>query len=101
MTYPALIGAMSLVTVAILSVFVLPRFKTFFASFHAKLPLATRMVLAAGNFVGTWWWAILIGVVIAVIGIAVTLRTTAGRVALDKALLKLPVVADVVRYAIV
>jgi type IV pilus assembly protein PilC len=92
---------MSLGTVGILSVFVLPRFKTFFASFHAKLPLATRTVLAAGNFVGTWWWAILIGVVIAVVGIVVTLRTTVGRVALHKALLKLPVVADVVRYAIV
>ncbi|MEA2503881.1 MAG: type pilus assembly protein PilC [Actinomycetota bacterium] len=101
MTYPALIGVMSLGTVGILSVFVLPRFKTFFASFHAKLPLATRMVLAAGNFVGTWWWAILIGVVTAVVAIVVALRTTAGRVALDKALLKLPVVSDVVRFAIV
>src|SRR6266478_673209 len=101
MTYPALIGVMSLATVGILSVFVLPRFKTFFASFHAKLPLATRMVLAAGNFVGTWWWAILLGVVTAVVAIVVALRTTAGRVALDKALLKLPVVSDVVRFAIV
>jgi type IV pilus assembly protein PilC len=101
MTYPALIGVMSLVTVGILSVFVLPRFKTFFESFHAKLPLATRMVLATGNFVGTWWWVIAIVVVTLVLGLLGLLRTAAGRTGLDKALLKVPVVADVVRYAIV
>jgi type IV pilus assembly protein PilC len=101
MTYPALIGVMSLVTVGILSVFVLPRFKTFFESFHAKLPLATRMVLATGNFVGTWWWALLTGVVVVSAGLFALLRTAAGRTGLDKALLKVPVVADVVRYAIV
>ena len=101
MTYPALIGVMSIVTVAILSVFVLPRFKTFFQSFNAKLPLPTRMVLAAGSFVGNWWWALLLGAGVLALAIVVTLRTAAGRSGLDKAILKLPVVADVVRYAIV
>ena len=100
-TYPALIGVMSLVTVAILSVFVLPRFKTFFASFHAKLPLATRMVLTAGGFVGTWWWALLLGGIFFVTMIVGGLQTESGRIWLDKTLLKLPVVSDVVRYAIV
>jgi len=101
MTYPALIGVMSLVTVGILSVFVLPRFKTFFASFHAKLPLATRMVLTAGGFVGNWWWALLLGGAFFVTMIVGGLQTASGRIWLDKTLLKLPVVSDVVRYAIV
>ncbi len=101
MTYPALIGVMSLVTVGILSVFVLPRFKTFFESFHAKLPLATRMVLATGNFVGNWWWALLLGGAFFVTMIVGGLQTASGRIWLDKTLLKLPVVSDVVRYAII
>jgi type IV pilus assembly protein PilC len=101
MTYPALIGAMSLVTVGILSVFVLPRFKTFFEGFHAKLPLPTRMVLAAGGFVGNWWGALLVGGAFFVTVIVGGLKTASGRIWLDKILLKLPVVSDVVRYAIV
>jgi type IV pilus assembly protein PilC len=101
MTYPALIGAMSLVTVGILSVFVLPRFKTFFEGFHAKLPLPTRMVLAAGGFVGNWWGALLVGGAFFVTVIVGALKTASGRIWLDKTLLKLPVVSDVVRYAIV
>lgn len=101
MTYPVVIGAMSLVTVGILSVFVLPKFKVFFASFNAKLPLPTRMVLTASNFVGAWWWALLLGVVGVIAAALITVRTQAGRAGLDKALLKVPVLADVVRYAII
>ena len=101
MTYPALIGAMSVVTVGILSVFVLPRFKTFFEGFNAKLPLPTRMVLTAGGFVGNWWWALLLGGAFFVTMVVGGLQTASGRIWLDKTLLKLPVVSDVVRYAIV
>jgi len=101
MTYPALIGAMSVVTVGILSVFVLPRFKTFFEGFNAKLPLPTRMVLTAGGFVGDWWWALLLVGAFFVTMIVGGLQTASGRIWLDKTLLKLPVVSDVVRYAVV
>src|SRR6059058_4759109 len=44
--YPSIIAVMSLFTVVVLAAFVLPRFKVFFANLHAKLPLATRMLLA-------------------------------------------------------
>src|SRR5437763_12913640 len=84
MTYPALIGAMSLVTVGILSVFVLPRFKTFFAGFNAKLPLPTRMVLTAGGFVGQWWWAIAAVVVTVVLVLLALFKSAAGRAGLDR-----------------
>src|SRR5262252_1357670 len=43
--YPAVIAAMSLVTVVVLAVFVLPKFKLFFAGLDAQLPLPTRMLL--------------------------------------------------------
>ena len=38
--YPAVVFVMAIVTVVILATFVLPRFKTFFDSFHATLPTA-------------------------------------------------------------
>src|SRR5205814_8075322 len=42
--YPAIIAIMSVVTIVVLAAFVLPRFKVFFASLHATLPLPTRML---------------------------------------------------------
>ena len=101
MTYPALIGVMSMVTVGILTIFVLPRFESFFASLDAKLPLPTRMVLSAASFMAKWWWAVLAG--LAVIGGLgyLALRTARGRRVRDRLLLKLPVVKGVVHYAII
>ena len=41
---------MSIGTVILLVSYVLPKFKTFFKSFDAKLPLPTRMLLSVGDF---------------------------------------------------
>src|SRR5580698_5840634 len=57
--YPAVVAAMSVVTVLVLAVFVMPRFEVFFASLHAKLPLVTRMLLSMTSFMGKWWYVIL------------------------------------------
>ena len=66
--YPAVVFVMAIATVVILATFVLPRFKTFFESFHATLPLPTRMLLSVSNFFSTWWWALLsISVVLVVV----------------------------------
>src|SRR6516164_7302491 len=43
--YPAVVAVMAVITVIVLTGFVLPRFKTFFASLNAKLPLPTRMLM--------------------------------------------------------
>lgn len=101
MAYPLVIAAMSVVTVLVLTVFVLPRFKSFFASLNTKLPLPTRVLLGVTDFLGTWWWAIAVGAV--VVGIAGWLvrRSEGGRARIDSALLKLPVLGETVKFAVV
>ena len=42
--YPAIVMVLAIVAVVVITSFVLPRFKTFFSSLHAKLPLPTRML---------------------------------------------------------
>jgi type IV pilus assembly protein PilC len=98
--YPAVVFVMAIVTVVILASFVLPRFKTFFDSFHAKLPLPTRMMLSISNFVSTWWWAILAVIVLAIAGFMIMRRNDNGKARLDSILLKLPVAGDMVQAVI-
>src|SRR5580698_8347096 len=89
--YPAVVACLAVVTVVVLAAFVLPKFKTFFASLNAKLPLPTRMLLSISGFISTWWYVIL-GVLLAVvIGFVALRRSTGGRAWLDKVLLKIPV----------
>jgi type IV pilus assembly protein PilC len=99
--YPSVVALSAFGTVVVLAGFVLPRFKVFFANLHATLPLPTRMLLAATDFLTAWWWAILIGtVMVAAVGILV-LRTEAGRYARDRVLLRVPVLGDAIRFALV
>jgi len=101
MVYPSIIAGMSVVTVVVLAVFVLPKFKVFFAGLHAQLPLPTRMLLATTDFVGNWWWALLGGMLAVALVLFVAVRTPPGRYARDRMVLALPVIGDTVEYALV
>jgi type IV pilus assembly protein PilC len=99
--YPSMIALMSLVTVVVLASFVLPRFKVFFDSLDAELPLPTRMLLAVTDFLTQWWWALGAGFGLAALIVFVVLRTTRGRYARDRLFLAIPVVGNTIQYALV
>jgi type IV pilus assembly protein PilC len=100
MIYPGVVLGMSVVTVVILASFVLPRFRVFFGSLHAKLPLPTRMMLGASGFVSQWWYALFGGMLVLGIGFVLMRRSSSGKARLDSLILKLPVVGDMVQAAI-
>jgi type IV pilus assembly protein PilC len=100
LTYPAVIAVASVVTVVVLSVFVLPRFKTFFESFDATLPLPTRMLIVLTNFLSGWWWAMVAGLVAVVVILLVSVRTRRGRKLWHRFLLWIPVIGQVIRFTI-
>lgn len=101
MIYPIMIAVMSVVTVVILAGFVLPRFKTFFASLHAKLPLPTRMMLSATDFVTHWWWALIAGIAAVALALFITLRTERGRHAMERLILHVPVLGTTIQFTLV
>lgn len=101
LVYPLVILVMAIGTVVVLSTFVLPRFKTFFQGFHATLPLPTRMLISFTDFVSNDWLYI-IGVLFLVIVIPMALvRTRKGRRAKDRLVLRLPILGEVILFAIV
>ncbi|HEY0616022.1 MAG TPA: type II secretion system F family protein [Kribbella sp.] len=101
MIYPAVVALMSLVTLCVLAGFVLPRFKEFFASLDATLPLPTRILLGITDFVGNWWWAMMIGAGAIILALVYLLSTTVGRYLRDRIVLWLPVIGPTVRFALV
>jgi type IV pilus assembly protein PilC len=101
LVYPAVILAMSIGTVILLVTYVLPKFKSFFKSFDAKLPLPTRMLLSVGDFFSQWGLVLAAIAVAALAFVLVFLRTETGKRARDKFLLVIPLVRDVIRFAVV
>jgi len=100
LTYPVILLIMSLVVVVVLVGFVLPKFTEFFASFNAKLPLTTRMMIGLGDFVSAN--PIPLAAAMALLGAMIFMltRTSAGAGVRHRLLLRTPIVRDVVKAAI-
>jgi type IV pilus assembly protein PilC len=90
LVYPCIVLFMAIVTVIVITVFVIPRFRTFFKEFDAELPLATRILVSITDFL-TKWGGVMVGVfVVSAILIAIALRTVWGKAKRDALLLKAP-----------
>jgi type IV pilus assembly protein PilC len=99
--YPALVVVLAFGVTILLTTFVLPKFTVFFASFHAKLPLATRALISTSNFL-THWGLLLIAILVVLVAVFVwMLRHPRTRHWLDRRVLTLPVFGPLLRYALV
>lgn len=99
--YPIAVAVMSVVTVLVLAIYVLPKFEDFFADLDAELPLPTRMLLGGTDFLGQWWWAILTGLGVVIVVFLASQRTKQGKYAWHAFLLKVPVLGETIQYALV
>ena len=101
MIYPAVISGVAVIRVTVLLWKVIPVFETMFASVKMELPLPTRVVIGLSRFVNGYWWAVLGGG--AALGFVIRryYATPDGKLAIDRLLLKLPVLGDVLRKSAV
>lgn len=99
--YPIAVAVMSVVTVLVLAIYVLPKFVDFFESLDADLPLPTRMLLGFTDFLSSWWWAILAGMAIWALLFVVSQRFERGKYLWHAFLLKVPVLGETIQYALV
>jgi type IV pilus assembly protein PilC len=98
MIYPVAVLTIAAGVIILLLWKVVPIFTTLFNGLGADLPLPTRAVIAMSNFVGSIY-GLMIGVFIVGIGVAIKFwqKTPLGRMTIDRALLKAPVVGMVLR----
>ncbi|MES2126215.1 MAG: type II secretion system F family protein [Pseudomonadota bacterium] len=94
--YPMFVIIAMVLAIAIINIFVIPQFVKVFASFHAELPLMTRILIASSAFFVAYWPALLVGTVGAVFGFRSWINTAAGRYSWDKAKLKFPIAGKII-----
>ncbi|WP_408898891.1 type II secretion system F family protein [Nocardioides sp. R1-1] len=99
--YPIAVAVMSVVTVLVLALYVLPKFEDFFLELDAELPLPTRMLLGSTRWLGQWWWAVAAAVGAWTLLFALSQRFERGKHAWHAFLLKVPVLGETIQYALV
>jgi len=99
MVYPVAIIVVAFIVTAILMIFVIPVFAEMFAGFGADLPGPTKVTMAISEYFVEYWYLVLITPIAIVFGTKAIYQTPKGRYQLDKLLLNLPVLGDVLRKA--
>jgi len=100
MVYPATIMGVAIIVIVILMLFVIPIFAKMFLELSGgkvALPGPTQIVIDVSDFFIAYWYVIFGGIVGTIVGIKKYYATVQGRMVIDKLLLKLPVVGDLIR----
>lgn len=106
MTYPMAVVIVAFIVTGILLIKVVPQFQSVFAGFGAELPAFTQMVIDLSEFVQSYWYIVLLALILIIFGIRHAHKTSEKfRNGTDRMLLKVPVVGQllyksaVARYA--
>lgn len=97
MVYPVIVLVVAVAVVTILLVFVIPIFEKMFAEFGKELPGFTMMVINLSNWLRKWILLMVVFTIVFIIAFRKIYQTPKGRAVIDDALLKAPVVGDLIR----
>ena len=98
--YPAAVIAVAILVSAILLIYVVPQFEDVFKGFGADLPAFTQMIVDASRFLTQWWWAVLGAIIGSLAAFIFALkRSTAMQRAMDRLMLKIPVIGMILHQS--
>jgi general secretion pathway protein F len=97
MIYPALLSVVGLVSVTILTLFVVPRFASIFKDMGVPLPLPMAVLSGLSSFFSRYWWLVLMMILLSAFYLKRRLESEEGRLQWDRWLLRIPLVGIVLR----
>jgi type II secretory pathway component PulF len=98
--YPSLVMVELALAFGVLVKFVLPRYAVFFRGMGADLPLPTRIMIQVSDFFQKFGVAVIAGLVVGGVGLALWVRTPAGREQLDRFQIRVPIFGEIVLKSI-
>ncbi len=99
--YPALVFIVVSLVSLFLLMYLVPKVVALFKTMGMALPLQTRFVIAASDFLLAYWWVLAMLLIVAAIALPVMLRTNPRvRDLADYLVLRLPVVGDILQKII-
>jgi len=99
--YPLLLSSAAVIVVVFLMLFVVPRFTEIYADANVELPLMTQVLIGMSKLIGHYWYLLPITLVVAAPLVRSLLRSSRGRLRVDRFLLRVPFVGGLkIDYAL-
>jgi type IV pilus assembly protein PilC len=95
--YPVVLLTLAVVVVGIIVLKLVPAFSQFYGSFNAELPVVTRFIVSASDFIRSYAVLIVAGVAVSIIVVTGWLRRPSERRRIDRFLLDVPWVGSIAR----
>jgi general secretion pathway protein F len=99
MVYPALLAIVGVASIVVLMYFVVPRFAMIFQDPRMQIPLPTKIMIAASDFLRAYGWIIGSVLLASTVVFLSYIRTVAGRMWWDTFRLRIPLLGDALRKA--
>jgi type IV pilus assembly protein PilC len=100
--YPTAVVVVAGLVISVMMLFVIPEFKSVFTGFGAELPAPTLLVIAISDAFVAYWYLIFGAIIAAIMAIAWSYkRSTAMQIAVDRLVLRMPVIGAIIRKATV
>lgn len=96
MAYPVVVLFLVVGIVFAMLVFVVPMFENMYKELGGDLPVPTKILIAAGNALTTWWYIFIAAVTGGVFGLRRYIKTDDGRNRWDALKLKVPIFGQLV-----
>jgi type IV pilus assembly protein PilC len=97
MVYPAVVMSVACLATTFMLIFIIPTFARMFTGFGADLPLPTKIVMGLSTFLRSYWWVLLGVIVVGAVAFQRYYITEKGHMQVDKLMLRVPVMGDVIR----
>ena len=98
MIYPTVILTLMIVVGIVMFTFVLPKLTSLFLEFDVELPLVTRAIIGAVDFMEAFGVFILLALVALIVGAIYTLKIKSVRRLVDAAILRIPIIGKILMF---
>ncbi len=99
LVYPSVILTVAIIAVVFIIIYVVPQFVDMFASNNAELPAITVFIINASDFLGSYWWIILLVLIAIVIIYRLMFKNVKEfRKTMQTFYMHLPVIGNVIIY---
>jgi type IV pilus assembly protein PilC len=95
--YPCAIVGVAVIVVAVLMIFVIPVFAELYGSMGQALPLPTQICIDISNWFVAYWYVLVAAVVGVFMSISFYYKTPQGHMTIDRLLLRMPIIGDLLR----
>ena len=97
MIYPSSILGVAVIVVSVLMIFVIPVFAELYGSMGKALPAPTQIAINISNVFVAYWYLIFGSMIGVVVAIKLYHKTPAGHMHIDRLLLRMPIIGDLLR----